>query len=335
MGRSPSQRGAVESVHDRQTPQRLIMLKTGKNTGLSYELVVQGIFQAIHKQEEVGNLVVERNKTLKGKTTSHQIDVYWKFEQAGISYETVVQVKDWKNPVKLGQLIEFKGVLDDLPGQPRGVFVTRTGYQKGAKQFAAAHDIILYALSEPAKRPNTQITPLGWIVYKAEFRTFRVPSKNPDEGLIDELAMGLNTRVFQPVYSNFVFQIDSPWCEKNLPDVDRSQIELNTLPNAEVIFYDQKRAPASNLDEIVRQELAIMKNETLDRKRVDHVFSGDTFLGPPCTSNVFVKINKVAFDLEIKVSETPADFNPSGFVKLVLREIPSDKMRTFLARKLD
>jgi hypothetical protein len=107
----------------------------------------------------------------------------------GIAYETVVQAKDWKNPVKKGQLIEFKGVLDDLPGQPRGVFVTRTGCQRAAKDFAAAHGIILYELGEPAKRPNTQITPLGWLLFKAEFRTFKVPSKNPDEGLIERVGI--------------------------------------------------------------------------------------------------------------------------------------------------
>jgi hypothetical protein len=162
--------------------------------------------------------------------------------------------------------LEFKGVLDDLPGQPRGAFVTRTGYQRGAKDFAAAHGIILYELGEPAKRPNMQVTPLGWILYKVELRTFKVPSKNPDEGLIDELGMGVNTTVFQPVYSSFAFQIDSPWFDRNLPDLDRSKIKLNTLPNAEVIFYDQNHDPTSTLDEIVRQEIAIMKEEKLDPK---------------------------------------------------------------------
>jgi hypothetical protein len=96
------------------------MAKGKKNTGLSYELLVQAIFQAINDQEEVANLIVERDKILQGKTTPHQIDVYWKFERTGITYETIVQAKDLQSPVKKEQLIEFKGVLNDLPGQPRG-----------------------------------------------------------------------------------------------------------------------------------------------------------------------------------------------------------------------
>jgi hypothetical protein len=53
-----------------------------------------GILQAINDQEEVANLIVERDKTLLGKTTPHRIDVYWKFEKTGITYETIVQAKD-------------------------------------------------------------------------------------------------------------------------------------------------------------------------------------------------------------------------------------------------
>jgi len=33
------------------------------NTGKPYEILVQAIFQAIHDQEEVPTLLVERNKT--------------------------------------------------------------------------------------------------------------------------------------------------------------------------------------------------------------------------------------------------------------------------------
>src|ERR1022692_3138806 len=71
------------------------------NTGKPYEILVQAIFQAIHDQEEVATLVVERNKTLQGKTTPHQIDVYWKFEKGGIPYEAIVQAKDWQSRVKI------------------------------------------------------------------------------------------------------------------------------------------------------------------------------------------------------------------------------------------
>jgi hypothetical protein len=305
------------------------------NTGRPYEILVQAIFQAIHDQEEVANLIVERNKTLQGRTTPHQIDVYWKFEKGGIPYEAILQAKDWQSRVKLGQLLEFKGVLDDLPGQPRGIFVTRSGYQRGAKKSAAAHGIILYELDEPPKPPNITITTLGWIKYEAELRSFKLPANNPEHKPIEELAMGLKMTVYEPRYSNIQFEIDPAWFAQNpaASQMDKFPIETNRLPIVEVILYDQNQASATNLESVVREEIAIIKGEKPDRKHLVHVFTGDTFIGPPCTDGPFIKINKVSFDLEIEVTERPANFNLSRFVKLVLREIPSDRTRTFLAPK--
>lgn len=304
-----------------------------KNTGISYELLVRGIFQAIHDQDQVSTVSVEHNKTLQGKTVTHQIDVYWKFEKAGITHEVIVQAKDWENAVNQGQLLQFKGVLDDLPSQPRGIFVTRTGYQQGAKTFAAEHGIILYELGEPEKRPNIQLSELGWIIYKVEFRTFKVPGPTPEEELVDELSMGLNSTVYQPVHSDFVFQIDSPWVDANIPGLDKSNIKLNSLPKAQVILYGPNRTPTCNLDDVVREELKVLKSEGSNKKHAVHNFAGDTFIAPPLTEDSFLKVLAVGFDLEIRVTEFPAQFNLSRFVKIVLREIPSEKTRTFLAPK--
>src|ERR1700687_4261693 len=152
-----------------------------KNTGIPYEHLVQGIFQAIHDQEEVSTIAVEQNTILQGKISTHQIDVYWKFEKGGITYEAIVQAKDWQSKVKQGDLFQFNCVLCDLPGQPRGIFVTRTGYQQGAKDFAAAQGIILYELDERPKPAGIVLTTLGWARYEAQLMSFTVPSKNPEQ----------------------------------------------------------------------------------------------------------------------------------------------------------
>jgi hypothetical protein len=98
--------------------------KKKKNTGRPYELLAQAIWQALNDQEGVANVKVQCNVTLQGNLTSHEIDLYWEFERNRVTYRTVVQAKDWINPVKQEQLIAFKKVLEDLPGQPRGIFVT-------------------------------------------------------------------------------------------------------------------------------------------------------------------------------------------------------------------
>ena len=313
-----------------------VMGKNKKNAGTAYEVLVQAIFQTLNNQEQVPNLVVERNKTLHGRATAHQIDVYWKFEKAGIPYETIVQAKDWESPVKKGQLIEFKGVLDDLPGQPRGIFVTRTGYQKGAKDFAAAHKIILYELREPPKK-NITMTTLGWGIFTPELRSFKVPSVNPKEGPVEQLSMGLKATIFEPRYSNFAIQIDAAWFASNpaTAQIDKSSLTLRTLPIFEMKLYNENELPVKTIEAVVRQEVEVIRGEELSHKRVEHIFDTPTFLGPDSTGELFIKINKVSFDLDVEVTERPPHFNLDGFVRLILREIPSQKERNFIARKTE
>jgi hypothetical protein len=124
------------------------------NTGTSYELLTKEIFSAILNQGSVLNIDVKHNVVLQGKTVEHQIDVYWEFEQGGIKHTVVVEAKDWNSPVKQGDLFQFKAVLDDLPGQPRGVFIARSGYQRGAKEYAKIHGIIIYELFEEPPLPS-------------------------------------------------------------------------------------------------------------------------------------------------------------------------------------
>lgn len=122
-----------------------------KSTGKKYEILTQGVFQKIIDQHFVKTVEVKHNVILKGKTTNHQIDVFWEYEISGILYQTLVQTKDWASAVKQEQLLTFKAVLDDLPGQPRGVFVTKTGYQSGALEVAEKNGIVLYELRKPGQ----------------------------------------------------------------------------------------------------------------------------------------------------------------------------------------
>src|ERR1019366_603109 len=277
-------------------PTRLsIMANKKKNTSIPYEKLVQGIFQVIHDQEEVATITVEQDKTLKGKISTHQVDVYWKFLKAGIEHEVIVQAKDWRSAVKQGNLFHFKCVLDDLPNQPRGIFVTRTGYQQGAKDFAAAHGIILYELDEPPPKKNITMTVGSWSKVEPEIRSFRVPAPDPGGGTVEQLAMGLKWTIFEPRTSNFVIHIDSTWFASN-PDtvhIDKSSLSLRPLPDREVIFYDQDRSPMGNLEALLQQELGLMKSEKLNQKHIDHTFETPTFLGPELTGNLFLKIKKV------------------------------------------
>ena len=119
-----------------------------KNTGKEYELLTKAIFQQLLEQDNVETTRLEHHVVLEGKTTSHQIDVYWVFEAGGVEYHTIVQAKDWTQTVSQSTVMTFKGVMDDLKFNAHGIMVTRTGYQQGAKDYAEGHGIALYELRE-------------------------------------------------------------------------------------------------------------------------------------------------------------------------------------------
>src|SRR5262249_7559290 len=116
------------------------------NTGIPYELLVQAIFQEILQQDRVPNVSVQHNVRVRGRTTKHQVDVLWRFLVGGIEYTTVVQAKDWRAKITKAAVLAFRAVLDDIPGQPRGIVVTRTGFQSGARELAERHGMGLYLL---------------------------------------------------------------------------------------------------------------------------------------------------------------------------------------------
>ncbi len=119
--------------------------------GESYESLTQRVLDLIVNQKEVNTIKVQRDVQVQGITAKHQIDVYWEFERGGIKYITLVSAKDWASRVPQSELFSFGEILKDIPGQPKGVFVTKTGYQKGAFEYAKAHGIKLYVLREPTE----------------------------------------------------------------------------------------------------------------------------------------------------------------------------------------
>src|SRR5262249_5618457 len=114
----------------------------------------------------VKNLEVKHNVIIEGKSTKHQIDVYWKFTAASVAYFTVVQVKKEKRKVSQGDMFTFKGVLDDILGRPKGLFISQRGYQKGALKVEEGYDIVPYELSEVTTQDTLELTTLSIARFK-------------------------------------------------------------------------------------------------------------------------------------------------------------------------
>jgi Restriction endonuclease len=124
-----------------------------KRSGPEYEIVVEEIFRAIHKAHGVNLVELQRDIRIPGTTTRpngkrlrHQIDVLWKIQSGPLIYTTVIQAKNWKNKVSIGQVLQFHKIIEDIPGQPRGIIVTTRGFQSGALDYASEHGIELFQI---------------------------------------------------------------------------------------------------------------------------------------------------------------------------------------------
>ena len=238
------------------------MASAGDQKWRSYESVVQGIFQLLIDQDLVPNVRVEHNVTLQGKSDTHQIDVYWKFEIGGVPHETVVQAKHWSKAVDKGELLKFKAVLDDFPGST-GVFVTKKGYQRGAKEYASKHGITLYQLDESRPR-NINLSTLGWAQVWVGMMPLQGSPKS-EEIAVPKHVLGTCYKVFTPHISDFRLQHDQAWLESNLltSNIDVSTFKVPATQFRDITLYDANQAAVSNIHQVLRREIEVMKKEKI------------------------------------------------------------------------
>ena len=213
-----------------------------KNTGRDYESLVESVFTQLLEQDSVKNITVEKNKILQGKTTTHEIDVYWEFIAGGIKYSTIIQAKDWQQKVPQGEMLKLKAIIEDLPGQPRGIFITRTGYQQGALDVAKANGIITYELREPTEKDWEGRIKTVILRIKAYVPNTKVEVISDEEWLQEELKR-LNLKEVRIAISeqeNAIFlenEDGSKW--KSLFDIKNEESEkigMNEVHNKEVII---------------------------------------------------------------------------------------------------
>lgn len=122
-----------------------------ENQNTEYEKLVQDIYQTLHKSE-FNTIKVEHNKKVAGKSgCHHQIDVYWEFEMVGEIHRVVIECKNYSSEVSIGNIRDFFGVTYDI-GNVKGIFITKIGYQSGAKQFADYYNISLKRLDYLLKK---------------------------------------------------------------------------------------------------------------------------------------------------------------------------------------
>lgn len=116
-----------------------------------YEKLVKELHEALLKCDGVEHVAVMHDVKIKGKSgASHQIDMYWEFQLAGVTYKTCIECKHYNSKVKKAHVAAFATTLDDI-GNATGIFATTHGFQAGAQILAKERDIRLILVNHLLK----------------------------------------------------------------------------------------------------------------------------------------------------------------------------------------
>ena len=121
--------------------------------GINYENFVAQVYGAILQAESrdgrLQHVSLEKRKTIIGAGgSSNEIDIYWEYEVAGVTYKTAIECKAYStSKVSVDDLRNFSFKLDNIGGV-KGLVVTLNGYESGAKIVARDHSIDLLTIRE-------------------------------------------------------------------------------------------------------------------------------------------------------------------------------------------
>lgn len=85
--------------------------------------------------------------TVKGVRTTHDVDVLVKSHHAGFDITWVVECKHWKSTVSKLHVLALREIVADV-GADRGILLSETGFQSGAREAANLTNVQVTSISE-------------------------------------------------------------------------------------------------------------------------------------------------------------------------------------------
>jgi hypothetical protein len=195
--------------------------------------------------------------------------------------------------VKQEHVLAFKAILDDIPGQPRGVIVSRSGFQRGAWKVALASGIQLFQLG-PMPRPSIKVIYPGWMTVGVNQQTMQI------EGTVYNPRLGLE------------FKLAS--------DTNKSQ-QFDLRPLAEYLLFDELGNWLGTILDVAAKFVAELHDlEQMSATRT-HTFEVPTYVRQDGSERQ-ARILAVTFDIAIIPEPLPpSPLVPSGFVRFVLKNL--------------
>jgi|SRR5690554_997418 len=267
------------------------------NKNTAYELLAQEIYQNLLNEENI-TVSVEHNVNIQGKSTKHQIDVYWKYKVAGIEHKVAIECKNYSKRVSIGQVRDFYSVLNDIGGTI-GIMVTKNGFQKGALTFAEANGINVVILREPIDH--------DW--------------KNRIK------YMSTTIEAISIVVSSFKIDLDLDWVKLNFPTESLKNFEFKLSGfNNEIWIISPNGEKVKNLMQI-EESLPVPKTQ---RSNIKHYANFENhFIETNKYGDLKIKGIEYVYDIHSTVSNLETDL--TSMVKAIVKDALSNKI-TFIKK---
>lgn len=267
------------------------------NTGTEYEKLTQEIYQDLLKKEGL-TTEVKHNVKIKGKATTHQIDIYWEYKIAGVKHQVAIECKNYNKRISKSIISAFHGILTDI-GNTNGIIVTKVGFQKGAKDYADHYGINLIELREP--RPED---------WKGKLRI-----------------VSTNVHAIEFNVKKWSIALDHDWCKSNIPENLHSSVTGSISITSETWIYDEEGNKLKNFIQLY-EELPFNESKLEDNK---HTYKFDNgFITNETVGKIKITAVEVLYDTLIAKSHFVTD--SLKITKAILKDAISEEIK--FVRKL-
>jgi hypothetical protein len=286
-----------------------------------HELVSKAIFEALLNQSNAENLEVKHNVCIRGLKTCHQIDVFWKFRMGGLDHTVIIQVKKKKERAKKGELLLFHGVLFDIPGQPREIFVSEHGYQKGALEVASTTGIVAYEIREVNREARSRLTMTDLSI--------AIVSQKRDHAALEWV-------IFAPTITDYQVSLDGSWLAEH-PEAPRGQKFAAIISLARFLdAYGNERTSTRKLVQDRMQEFGQAGQTQLEIEFPDPTYVSGIIEGSSRDGNPIgdLKIVKLIVTLEvIKTTITVPMFSATASTYLFRNAVEGDNRYVLIVER--
>lgn len=128
-----------------------IDLNAADITSLDFEKYCFSILDVLYSPKKLDDYKITHNETNKRNDGQHQIDIVIEYSIANAAFKIFVECKRKKRPIEVGMVRDFYQKIQSC-GANKGIFISTSGYQKGAIIFAKEHGIALYRIMDRCLR---------------------------------------------------------------------------------------------------------------------------------------------------------------------------------------